>query len=159
VGLGFGGCVVICVGVFVLFAECSSVWAWSFVWVGFGSLMVFSFDFFVIMLVAVLFVCWFIFWTVYLLVLCLFCIFVDSFVLMVIAVTPFRSYFVWLEFCCVWCFVIGVSFLFCVWYYFYFTVCPYGGLFCCVLWVGCAFYDLWGCFVFFRCGVALCFVW
>jgi len=52
--------VAICVGVFVLVTECSSGWAWRFVWVGFGLLMVFSFGFVVIMLVALLFVCWFI---------------------------------------------------------------------------------------------------
>jgi len=54
VGLGFGFAWW-AVLVYLLFGECSSVVGLVVWWVCFGSLMVFSFDFIVIMLVALLF--------------------------------------------------------------------------------------------------------
>jgi len=77
-------------------------------------------------------------------------------VLIFIAVSSFRSYFVWLLFCCACYPVIGVSFCFVYAYYFCFTVCSFGVVLLRSV-GGWVFYDSWGCFVCFRCGVTLCF--
>jgi len=95
---------------------------------------------------------------VYLLILCLFCVFVNCFVLLVIAVTPFRSYFVWLIFGVLGILLLRFLFILCR-VLLLFTVCSFGVvLLCSVGGVGILWFVELFCLLSVGSGLVFCLI-